>query len=100
MTDGLEVLVQLVIAAITTEPLSIVVGLPLMAAPFILMVTSLCAAPNAASKFFFTSGRLTRSCGRFGPAIDGVTVARSRSTVSAYAGSGVASVRNRPCSLV
>src|SRR5580704_7033531 len=69
MTDGFEVLVQLVIAAITTLPscsISEVLG----------------AAPSPSRKFFFTSGRLMRSWGRLGPASDGTTVERSNTSVS------------------
>ena len=47
----------------------------------------------------FFSG--TRSCGRFGPASDGSTVARSSSSVLVKSGlRRVASVRKRPCSFV
>src|SRR5665213_3016255 len=76
-TDGFEVLVQLVMAAMTTLP-SWMVALT----PFILMSAVLGAAPRASRKFFFTSGRLMRSCGRFGPASDGTTAARSSDNVS------------------
>ena len=41
----------------------------------------------------------TRSCGRVGPAMLGSTVARSSSSVSVYAASGVFASWNSPCSL-
>src|SRR5689334_12379721 len=84
-TEGFDVLVQLVIAAITT--------LPSWTMRFVLG-----AAPSESRKFFFTSGRLMRSCGRLGPASDGTTVLRSSSRVSEYTGSGAPSMRNNPCS--
>src|SRR5579862_604950 len=68
-TDGFEVLVQLVMAAITT--------LPSWMAPLFSICAVLGAAPRPVRKFCFTSGRLMRSCGRLGPASDGTTVARS-----------------------
>ena len=66
ITEGFEVFVQLVIAAITTEPLSSVAVAP-FAPPFMLMVADLCAPPNAVSKFFFTSGRFDAILRAFRP---------------------------------
>ena len=63
-TDGFEVLVQEVIAAITTAPSETL--------PCVFGV-----AASTSRKFFFTSGRLMRSCGRFGPAMEGLIVLRS-----------------------
>src|SRR5436190_2144537 len=82
MTDGLEVLVQLVIAAITTDPFSTLAsGLaatataarPLIGPPSsvrreIASGSGLGDLVNAVVKLFQTSGSATRSCGRFGPA--------------------------------
>src|SRR5262245_5730816 len=68
-TDGFDVFVQLVIAAMTTDP-------------SFTTPPSFGAAPRVVRKFAFTSGRLMRSWGRFGPASDGTTAERSRSSVS------------------
>ncbi len=46
-----------------------------------------------------TPARLTRSCGRFGPARLGSTADRSRSRISVKAGAGSVSCRNRPWAL-
>src|SRR5215469_5104260 len=70
MTEGFEVLVQLVIAAITTEPFETASLLVLE------------ALGKASRKFLGTAWSSTRSCGRLGPAMDGVTAARSRSRLS------------------
>src|SRR6202158_378104 len=81
-TDGFDVFVQLVIAAITTLPSCIVARVP-----FAPITAVLGAAPSPSRKFFFTSGRLMRSCGRLGPAIDGTTFERSNEIVSLNTGS-------------
>ncbi len=94
MTLGFDVLVQLVMAAITTEPSSII-----SMRPSISTVAARWASPSVLRKFFLTSGRSMRSCGRLGPASDGTTFERSSSMVSWYVGSGESSVRNSPCSL-
>src|ERR1700730_1230221 len=70
ITAGFEVLVQLVIAAMTTSP-SRSDGVTPDAS------TVLGALPTAARDASFTPARVTRSCGRDGPASDGSTVARS-----------------------
>src|SRR5262245_60451973 len=85
ITDGFDVLVQLVMAAMTTEPLP--TPNPLAGA----------APGKEVRKFSFTCGNSTRSCGRFGPAMDGTTSPRSSDRVDEYMGSGVESVRKRPC---
>src|SRR5438552_1935363 len=85
MTDGLEVLVQLVIAAITTDPFSTLAsGLaatataarPLIGPPSsvrreIASGSGLGDLVNAVVKLFQTSGSATRSCGRLGPGRQG-----------------------------
>src|SRR5690625_1034473 len=111
MTEGLEVLVQEVIAAITTAPWSTSVLVPSA------RVTStglcgrsplaLCAGEAEAGKDSSTDSSTTsstysrtssrqvcwaresamRSCGRLGPAIDGTTSARSSSRYSENSGS-------------
>src|SRR5688572_27682497 len=94
-TVGFEVLVQLVIAAITTEPclsanvpLSVVTSLAAASAPgaawppsLTQLDTASASAPHfspsmAASDLRhdgFATDSGTRSCGRFGPASDGTT---------------------------
>src|SRR6266853_6224872 len=83
ITEGFEVLVQLVMAAITTEPSWMVDIDPLVRA-----LALRGAAGSVSRKFLLTSGRLMRSCGRLGPASDGTTVERSSARVSEYSGSG------------
>src|SRR5690348_2836011 len=96
MTDGLEVLVQLVIAAMTTDPFSIVaVGLaatatvarPLIGPPSsvsreMASGSGLGPLPNAVVKLLKMFGSATRSCGRLGPARLGSTLLRSSSSSS------------------
>src|SRR5437870_7832726 len=99
-TEGLEVLVQLVMAAITTEPCP-----SWNLSPFICTATVLAASPLfisegiASLNAFLLSVSGTRSCGLRGPAKLGTTLPRSSSSVSVNIGSGDASVRNIPCSL-
>ena len=114
MTDGLEVLVQLVIAAITTDPFSTLAsGLaatataarPLIGPPSsvrreIASGSGLGDLVNAVVKLFQTSGSATRSCGRFGPATLDSTLPRSSSRSSVNFGVGAPSTLNRPCSFV
>src|SRR5262249_48945660 len=117
MTSGLDVLVQLVMAAMTTEPSRTVPGASWTAVvgPFPSAFSGMVVCATGAGffaawavAFIFgrasandlrTSGRFTRSCGRAGPAMLGTTVDRSRLSVSEYAASGVSRVWNRPCSL-
>src|SRR5579863_3928968 len=100
-TCGLEVLVQLVIAAITTSPS--VTGLPDPPAPSPPSCSPPATLPrrgtppSARRKAFPAPASDTRSCGREGPARLGTIVARSRSTVSVYCGSTDGSCQ-RPCS--
>ncbi len=104
MTSGLEVLVQLVMAAMTTEPWVMVDVLPSPsgqdAAVWVTVAVSVVRAastprplgPTGAVRAFsnagFMSERSTRSCGRLGPAREGTTVARSSSSTAANSGSG------------
>src|SRR4051812_22395566 len=80
-TDGFDVFVQLVMAAITTEPWrssepigSVAAGAEAtsaaVAAP---LAFGLISDGSAASNDFLASNRRTRSCGRLGPATDGST---------------------------
>src|SRR5688572_13727058 len=93
ITDGLEVLVQLVIAEITTEPC-----LRSNLSPFNCTATVLVASfdfindGKASAKAFLLSVSAMRSCGRRGPEMLGTTLARSNSNVSLNIGSGDASV--------
>ena len=57
------------------------------------------AFASRAAKPAFASSSATRSCGRFGPAIEGTTSPRSSASVSVKTGSGVDFVRNMPCAL-
>src|SRR6266566_7443731 len=122
MTDGFDVLVQEVMAAITTEPWSTEVFVPSSS------VTSVAAdgllpdpaatgsdagkvlprplsrpgaetyAPSASRNAVLASVSATRSCGRFGPATDGTIVDRSRDSSSEYRACCPLSC-HRPCSL-
>ena len=91
ITDGLDVLVQLVIEAMTTEPL------PSAEASGGAPPTR---SPKASVNDAHTRGRGWRSWGLRGPARLGSMVERSRSRTSLKTGSGSSSVRNRPCSFV
>src|SRR6187200_134515 len=104
MTDGLLVLVQLVIAAITTAPCVMSLDLPLFftvawrarAASSSPKPRSATLARSADSNDFFMPASGTRSCGRFGPANDGSTVFRSSFTVVVNLGGADDAVRNNP----
>ena len=86
MTLGLEVFVQLVIAAMSTEPSVMVsltsallftttsAGLKDSALPKPPAFTS---APRRSRNFVFKAGTSMRSCGRFGPDTQGTTPLRS-----------------------
>src|SRR5262249_51172495 len=108
MTDGLDVFVQLVIAAMTTAPCwagRVPLGTGVTGAS--------CCNGTFAGPAFFLSCRVgsavekdvgthlsgTRSCGRLGPASDGSTVPRSSSSASEYVAACADEVRHRPCSL-
>ena len=99
MTEGLEVLVQLVIAAITTSPWPRSCERPSTGK----RSSSRPALPKslerawAKARAAFDSA--TRSCGRFGPASDGSTVERSSVRVSVNSGSSALSSLQRPWAL-
>src|SRR3954464_14031977 len=100
ITLGFEVLVQLVIAAMTTAPCSrasVATGASARAADAPPVVAETCDEPAASAPFFekvaiielrpawnplFACFNETRSCGRLGPARHGSTVDRSSSIVS------------------
>ena len=110
MTEGFDVLVQLVMAAMTTAPWlerRPVCPRTSTATDFASVLRrprpkprSFTGATSALRNDSFIAVSATRSCGRFGPARLGSTVERSSSSVSVKTGSGVASVRKRPCSFV
>ena len=113
ITLGLLVLVQLVMAAITTDPWWIVEVWPLLpvAVPCTVPLASSAGpskakprwavgAVSAAANVSFTRDRGTRSCGRFGPARLGTTLARSSDSRFVNSGIGAASVRKSPCSFM
>src|SRR5215204_3021387 len=125
MTLGFDVLVQLVMAATTTDPCvspsipgttprALATATAEGAAPGALSSPCFSATLPAASAFGLRSAIMpsracwnlyfawrsdTRSCGRFGPARLGSTVERSRSHVVVYTGSVEVLFQNRPCSL-
>src|SRR6059036_3303068 len=82
ITDGLDVFVQLVMAAMTTEPWSSSLREG--------SVAPICS-PNTSENDSHTRGSATRSCGRFGPATLGSTDERSNSSCSENCGSGSSS---------
>src|ERR1039457_1965052 len=108
MTEGLDVLVQEVIAAITTLPWSTEVWVPsssvtragrdaLVPSPeatgseagnvpsrSLSRLESETEFGRASQKAVLSSASAIRSCGRFGPAIDGTTVDRPRLSSSQY----------------
>src|SRR4029077_13088666 len=98
-TLGLEVLVQEVIAAITTSPWPRSKSRPSTAYTFEASASFLYSLFSAAANPSATAGSATRPSGRFGPAIDGTTSARSSVRVSVNTGSSVLAVRNMPCVL-
>src|SRR5215831_10543375 len=65
MTDGFDVLVQLVMAAMTTEPFFNATGWPLICAAAVFS-----GPPNACAKLLLTCGNSTRSWGLLGPATE------------------------------
>ena len=127
MTDGFEVFVQLVIAAMTTEPSwsenscaspcsfvsrtatpagASATATPPPPTPSDQPAAGALAPPPAPGPFSVSSafrnrGLLsdsgTRCCGSFGPAIAGSTVERSSSTWSLYSAGGVSASWKRPC---
>ncbi len=103
-TLGFDVLVQLVMAAMTTEPCFTSTSLPSMVAVTFasraLGFGSLGSVLSShASKLAFDSVSFTRSCGRVGPARLGTIDARSRCTTSVYLASGAPGTWKSPCSL-
>src|SRR4029077_5967913 len=114
-TEGFEVLVQLVIAAITTEPCCSLQSVPSIVRStcvrrfggastavatrppspsqrpaFAAGAAGLTSAGSASWKLRGRSRNDTRSCGRRGPARLGSTVEKSRASVSEYTGSAAA----------
>src|SRR3569623_953281 len=118
-TDGLEVLVQLVMAAITTEPWQRLYESPLgwrtgTHLPNTSMPLSGCSSAYSGAismgspSYCFTSAcrndlrtsvNVTRSCGRAGPARRGSTSLRSNSTTFEYTASGCVPSCQSPCAL-
>ena len=97
-TAGFDVLVQEVMAAITTSPWrSSYSPLPTLTGSFEAFGPS--SSGSAFSKFAFTLPSATRSCGRFGPASEGSTVPMSSSSTSVKTGSGELASRHMPCAL-
>ena len=84
MTDGLDVFVHEVIDAMTTSPFLTRVE-PAATSPF--AVLSLKYVGTILENALFESLKEMRSCGRFGPEIDGTTVERSSSTTCEKRGS-------------
>ncbi len=84
ITLGFDVFVQLVIAAMTTEPCSNCVSTATAAPPppAATFFTPFCSSGSAAANDVCAFDRATRSCGRRGPARLGTTDARSSSSVS------------------
>src|SRR5437868_2071237 len=98
-TLGFDVLVQEVIAAITTSPWRRLKSRPSTAYRLSASSGFLYSPDSAVAKPAATAGSATRPSGRFGPAIDGTTSARSSVSVSVNTGSGDLALRNRPCAL-
>ncbi|CAB4755744.1 unannotated protein [freshwater metagenome] len=87
ITLGFEVFVQDVIDAITTAPFETEVDFPsrvISTADFV--VLSVKYVGRTFSNETLDSESWMRSCGRFGPAMEGTIVARSNSKVSEYLG--------------
>jgi hypothetical protein len=78
-TEGFEVLVHDVIAAIVTAPCLTPKSKPLTFTLFSISPGFLNSPSSAARNPAFACERSTRSCGRLGPASEGSTVARSSS---------------------
>ena len=98
-TLGFEVLVQEVIAAITTSPWPTSKSRPSTGTRLFASPGFLNSPSSAAAKPCLDSASSTRSCGRFGPASDGSTLEMSSSRVSVNTGSGVDFVRHMPWAL-
>ena len=99
MTLGLEVLVQLVIAAITTSPWVSSRAIPCTRTLASELPPLASIVGSASSKAALARPSGTRSCGRLGPARLGSTVPRSSASVSLNIGSGAPLSRHMPCAL-
>ncbi|MDT4859414.1 hypothetical protein FQZ97_939220 [compost metagenome] len=97
-TDGLEVLVQEVMAAMTTSPSPRSNFSPSTATRGA-SVGREKTSPRAVAKAGAATVSSTRSCGRLGPASDGTTVEMSSSSTSLKIGSSEVSSIHRPCAL-
>src|SRR5437867_5739923 len=118
ITLGFDVFVQLVIAAITTEPWSTRCAAGATAGPSAtatdpsLIIAAAARITDGGSAAFFAADCMlpsavwnplfaclsdTRSCGRLGPARLGSMAPRSSSMTSEYTGSASAAVRKIPC---
>src|SRR6185436_15149523 len=95
ITLGFDVLVQEVMAAMTTSPVPTAKSELATATLGELVFES----PDAidCSNPFLTSPSRTRSCGRFGPAMEASTDARFSSSTLVNSGSAVVLSRNMPC---
>src|SRR5689334_5011653 len=117
ITAGFDVFVQLVMAAMATDPWPNSTFVPskvtktlvseegaAVATPEVTEVAAFFFDSNITGKAcrqtFWESFKVTRSCGRRGPAMLGSIEERSRERVSEKEGSGVSSVRNNPWALV
>nr|WP_236649835.1 glutaminase [Rhodopirellula sp. SM50] len=116
-SDGFEVFVQLVMAAMTTEPsVTDAAAVGCSKFSFEALKYPLAFAPPSALKRASSSGlasaaapsktvwndsltppSATRSCGRVGPATLGSTLLKSKSRISLKFGATASSVRNKPC---
>ncbi|MNX77549.1 hypothetical protein D3C86_1090940 [compost metagenome] len=97
-TDGFEVLVHEVMAAMTTSPSPTVNFSPSTATR-----SASVARPKTSARAVWNDGAATvsstRSCGRLGPASDGTTVEMSSSRTSVKTGSSEVSSIHRPWAL-
>ena len=102
ITEGLEVFVQLVIAAMTTEPWRSSPRSPPISSGTVLARAAVSGtnSRSASPQAVFTLPSGTRSCGRRGPARLGSTEPRSSSIVSLNSGSGTSATRKSPCARV
>src|SRR5215470_17078271 len=105
MTLGFDVLVQEVMAAMTTSPWPRSCWRPWTGTRFDepaleKFLSSEVASEGWRSKPSLTSLSATRSCGRLGPASEGSTCDNSSLSTSVKTGSGVDLVRYMPCALL
>ena len=92
ITDGFEVFVHEVIEAITTSPLLTEVALPFtFTSILLLLVLSEKYEGEIFSYAVLASTNAIRSCGRFGPAIEGTIAVKSNSNFSENLGSAAGS---------